>query len=116
MIAIDTNVLIYACDQADPRRQKIASTSSRLSKGCRFPERLGDQSTASGDFYVDSSAPVSGDFNLYGAGGLSPFSASSKCCEMACRAKGGSRFHRLVKSVVSQTIGHDSQDQVPCRN
>jgi predicted nucleic acid-binding protein len=24
MIAIDTNVLIYACDQADPRRQKIA--------------------------------------------------------------------------------------------
>ena len=24
MIAIDTNVLIYACDRADPRRQKIA--------------------------------------------------------------------------------------------
>jgi len=24
MIAIDTNVLIYACDQADPRRQKVA--------------------------------------------------------------------------------------------
>ena len=24
MIAVDTNVLIYACDQADPRRQKIA--------------------------------------------------------------------------------------------
>ena len=24
MIAIDTNVLIYACDQADPRRQNIA--------------------------------------------------------------------------------------------
>ena len=24
MIAIDTNVLAYACDQADPRRQKIA--------------------------------------------------------------------------------------------
>ena len=24
MIAIDTNVLIYASDQADPRRQKIA--------------------------------------------------------------------------------------------
>ena len=24
MIAIDTNVLIYACDQADPRRQQIA--------------------------------------------------------------------------------------------
>jgi predicted nucleic acid-binding protein len=24
MIAIDTNVLIYACDQAGPRRQKIA--------------------------------------------------------------------------------------------
>jgi predicted nucleic acid-binding protein len=24
MIAIDTNVLIYACDQADVRRQKIA--------------------------------------------------------------------------------------------
>ena len=24
MIAIDTNILIYACDQADPRRQKIA--------------------------------------------------------------------------------------------
>lgn len=32
MIAVDTNVLIYACDQADPRRQKIAidlTTSSR---------------------------------------------------------------------------------------
>ena len=24
MIAVDTNVLIYACDQADPRRQKLA--------------------------------------------------------------------------------------------
>jgi predicted nucleic acid-binding protein len=24
MIAIDTNVLIYACDQSDPRRQRIA--------------------------------------------------------------------------------------------
>ena len=24
MIAVDTNVLIYACDQADPRRQNIA--------------------------------------------------------------------------------------------
>jgi predicted nucleic acid-binding protein len=24
MIGVDTNVLIYACDQADPRRQKIA--------------------------------------------------------------------------------------------
>jgi predicted nucleic acid-binding protein len=24
MIALDTNVLIYACDRADPRRQKIA--------------------------------------------------------------------------------------------
>ncbi len=24
MIAVDTNVLIYACDQADPRRQSIA--------------------------------------------------------------------------------------------
>jgi predicted nucleic acid-binding protein len=24
MIAVDTNVLIYSCDQADPRRQKIA--------------------------------------------------------------------------------------------
>jgi predicted nucleic acid-binding protein len=24
MIAVDTNVLIYACDQADSRRQKIA--------------------------------------------------------------------------------------------
>jgi len=24
MIAIDTNVLIYACERADPRRQKIA--------------------------------------------------------------------------------------------
>ena len=24
MIAVDTNVLIYACDQADPRRQEIA--------------------------------------------------------------------------------------------
>jgi hypothetical protein len=24
MIAVDTNVLIYACDQADPRRQTIA--------------------------------------------------------------------------------------------
>ena len=24
MIAVDTNVLIYACDKADPRRQKIA--------------------------------------------------------------------------------------------
>jgi predicted nucleic acid-binding protein len=24
MIAIDTNVLIYACDRADPQRQKIA--------------------------------------------------------------------------------------------
>jgi predicted nucleic acid-binding protein len=24
MIAVDTNVLIYACDQADPRRQQIA--------------------------------------------------------------------------------------------
>jgi predicted nucleic acid-binding protein len=24
MIAVDTNVLIYACDQADARRQKIA--------------------------------------------------------------------------------------------
>jgi predicted nucleic acid-binding protein len=24
MIAFDTNVLIYACDQADPRRQQIA--------------------------------------------------------------------------------------------
>ena len=24
MIALDTNVLIYACDKADPRRQKIA--------------------------------------------------------------------------------------------
>jgi predicted nucleic acid-binding protein len=24
MIGIDTNVLIYACDQADPRRQKVA--------------------------------------------------------------------------------------------
>jgi predicted nucleic acid-binding protein len=24
MIAVDTNVLIYACDQADPRRQHIA--------------------------------------------------------------------------------------------
>ncbi len=24
MIAVDTNVLIYACDQADPRRQKVA--------------------------------------------------------------------------------------------
>ena len=24
MIAVDTNVLVYACDQAEPRRQKIA--------------------------------------------------------------------------------------------
>ena len=24
MIAVDTNILIYACDQADPRRQTIA--------------------------------------------------------------------------------------------
>lgn len=24
MIAVDTNALIYACDQADPRRQKVA--------------------------------------------------------------------------------------------
>ncbi len=24
MIAVDTNVLIYACDQADPRRQNVA--------------------------------------------------------------------------------------------
>lgn len=24
MIAVDTNVLIYACDQAEPRRQKVA--------------------------------------------------------------------------------------------
>ncbi len=24
MIAVDTNVLIYACDQADPRRQTVA--------------------------------------------------------------------------------------------
>jgi predicted nucleic acid-binding protein len=24
MIALDTNVLIYACDKADPARQKIA--------------------------------------------------------------------------------------------
>jgi predicted nucleic acid-binding protein len=24
MIAVDTNVLIYACDQADPKRQKVA--------------------------------------------------------------------------------------------
>lgn len=24
MIAVDTNVLIYACDKGDPRRQKIA--------------------------------------------------------------------------------------------
>ena len=24
MIAVDTNILIYACDQADPRRQKVA--------------------------------------------------------------------------------------------
>ena len=24
MIAVDTNVLIYACDQSAPRRQKIA--------------------------------------------------------------------------------------------
>jgi predicted nucleic acid-binding protein len=24
MIGVDTNVLIYACDQADPRRQKVA--------------------------------------------------------------------------------------------
>jgi predicted nucleic acid-binding protein len=24
MIAVDTNVLIYACDRAEPRRQKIA--------------------------------------------------------------------------------------------
>jgi predicted nucleic acid-binding protein len=24
MIALDTNVLIYACDKADPKRQKIA--------------------------------------------------------------------------------------------
>jgi len=24
MIAVDTNVLIYACDQSDPRRQTIA--------------------------------------------------------------------------------------------
>jgi predicted nucleic acid-binding protein len=24
MIAVDTNVLIYACDQADPQRQKVA--------------------------------------------------------------------------------------------
>ena len=24
MIALDTNVLIYACDKADPRRQQIA--------------------------------------------------------------------------------------------
>jgi predicted nucleic acid-binding protein len=24
MIAVDTNVLIYACDQSDPRRQQIA--------------------------------------------------------------------------------------------
>ena len=24
MIAVDTNVLIYACDKADPRRQQIA--------------------------------------------------------------------------------------------
>ena len=28
MIAIDTNVLIYACDQADPRRQNIALVSN----------------------------------------------------------------------------------------
>ena len=25
MIAVDTNVLIYACDRADPRRQKVAA-------------------------------------------------------------------------------------------
>jgi predicted nucleic acid-binding protein len=30
MIAIDTNVLIYACDRADPRRQKIARTVLNL--------------------------------------------------------------------------------------
>ncbi len=24
MISVDTNVLIYACDKADPRRQQIA--------------------------------------------------------------------------------------------
>jgi predicted nucleic acid-binding protein len=29
MIAVDTNVLIYACDQADPRRQKVALELSR---------------------------------------------------------------------------------------
>ena len=37
MIAVDTNVLIYACDQADPRRQKIALdliTNAKTASSC----------------------------------------------------------------------------------
>ena len=34
MIALDTNILIYACDKADPARQKVAlDLISRISGG-----------------------------------------------------------------------------------
>ena len=33
MIAVDTNVLIYACDQADPRRQRRSSRQSSVRSG-----------------------------------------------------------------------------------
>ena len=38
MIALDTNVLIYACDKSDPRRQQVALD---LIGGCPGLDSLG---------------------------------------------------------------------------
>lgn len=75
----------------------------KLAKDKGFRRDLSDQGSASDSFYVDGSTPVEGDFNVYAAGGLSPFSTSAKCTELSCRIAHAQAFARST-CLYAQTV------------
>lgn len=77
-----------------------------------FRKDLRDQAHCSPDYYVDGSKPLPGDFNLYAAGGLSPFSASSKCSELACRVAHADAFARSSCLYAETVIAPDGFSKV----
>lgn len=85
----------------------------KLAKDRSFRRDLADQGAESEKFYVDGSEPLAGDFNLYAAGRLSPFSTSAKCIELECRVAHAEIFARSTCLYAETVVAPDGFSQPP---
>lgn len=91
----------------DEFRSRDTEQLLRLVKDKGFRRDLADQSSVSPESYVDSGGPLEGDFNIYAAGGLTPFSSSAKCSDIACRLQHAEAFARSTCLYAETVIAPD---------